>query len=175
MIVLGAALSLLPTLLDAGLSLNSTLSFLDGRLSGQPTWLVLLDASLVGLLVPVGLFLALCGILLAVRSLRPAGPSGAFRAALGGAGINLAAGLMLGLLNLSGYLLPLEFFTVDFVRSEVLVAFAAAVAAGVGLFLAFLGIAALLREQPAPHAIRRATRLRVRRGKSIYQRVPSAR
>jgi len=98
-----------------------------------------------------------------------------FRAGLGGAGINLAAGLVLGLLNLSGYLLPLDFLTVDFVRTEVLVAFVASVAAGLGTFLVFCGIALILRPVSVTRPRRRATVVRIRRGKSIYQRVPSAR
>ncbi len=175
LIVLGAALGFAPALLDASLSLNSTLAFLDGRFSGLPFWLVVLNAAFVGLLVPVGLFLTLCGILLAVRSFRPPGFSWAFRAGLAGAGVNLAAGLMLGMLNLVGYLVPLELMTADFVRSEVVVAFVAAVAAAFGLFLASLGIAVLLKDEPVARAQGRTLRVRVRRGKSIYRRVPSAR
>ncbi len=175
LIVLGAALGFAPVLLDASLSLNSTLAFLDGRFSGLPFWLVVLNAAFVGLLVPVGLFLTLCGILLAVRSFRPPGFSRAFRAGLAGAGVNLAAGLMLGMLNLVGYLVPLELMTADFVRSEVVVAFVAAVAAAFGLFLASLGIAVLLKDEPVARAQGRTFRVRVRRGKSIYRRVPSAR
>ncbi len=175
LIVLGAVLGLVPTVLDASLSLNSTLAFLDGRSAGLPFWLVVLNAALLGLLVPVGFFLALCGVLLTIRTLRPPGRSVAFRVGLGGAGINLAAGLMLGMVNLTGYLIPLELLTVDIVRSEVLVAFVAAVAAGFGLFLSFLGLAALLRDEPVMEAHRRGILVRVRRGKSIYQRAPSAR
>ncbi len=175
LIVLGAILGFAPTVLDASLSLNSTLAFLDGRVSGLPFWLVALNAALVGLLVPAGLFLLLCGILLAVRSFRPPGFSRAFRAGIGGAGVNLAAGLILGMVNLVGYLVPLEMMTVDFIRTEVVVAFVAAVAAALGLFLASLGIALLLKGEPFARAQGRTLRVRLRRGKSIYRRVPSAR
>ncbi len=175
LIVLGAVLGFAPAVLDASFSLNSTLAFLDGRFSGLPFWLVVLNAALLGFLVPVGLFLTLCGILLAERSFRPPGFSRAFRAGLGGAGVNLAAGLMLGVLNLVGYLFPREMMTVDFVRTEVVVAFVAVVAAALGLFLGSLGIAVLLKDEPSVGAQGRPLRVRVRRGKSIYRRVPSAR
>lgn len=175
LIVLGAALALGPLVLDATVSLDSSLAFLSGTLTGLPFWFFLLDVALAGLLVPVGVFLALCGVLLSVRQLRPRGISLGFRAGLGGAGMNLASGLILGLLNLSGYLLPLELLTVDFVRSEVIVAFVAAVGAAVGTFLVFCGIALLVREAPVAQPRRRGARVRVPRGKSIYQRAPSAR
>ena len=175
LIVFGAVLALGPIVLDAVVSLVSNLAFLSATLTGIPFWFFLLDVALAGLLAPVGVFLALCGVLLSIRQLRPWGPSLGFRAGLGGAGINLAAGLVLGLLNLSGYLLPLDFLTVDFVRTEVLVAFVASVAAGLGTFLVFCGIALILRPVPVTRPRRRATVVRIRRGKSIYQRVPSAR
>ncbi len=167
LIVLGAALAFAPLVLDAVLSLDSSLAFLSGTLAGTPYWLFLLDVALMGFLAPVGLFLALCGVLLSVRQLRPQGLRLAYRAALSGAGVNLAAGLMLGLLNLSQYLLPLEFLTVDFIRSEVIVAFVATVAAGSGIFLVFCGIAILIREAPVPRALRLAARVRMPRRNSV--------
>ena len=163
--MLGAALAFGPLVLDAVLSLESSLAFLSGSVAGIPYWLFLLDVALTGLLAPAGLFLALCGVLLSVRQLRPQGLPLAYRAALSGAGVNLAAGLMLGLLNLSQYLLPSDFLTAEFIRSEVLVAFVATVAAGSGIFLVFCGIAVLLRSEPVRHVRRRGTLIRVRRGK----------
>lgn len=165
LIVLGAALAFAPLVLDAAVSLDSSLAFLSGNLTGIPYWLFLLDVALTGLLAPAGLFLALCGVLLSVRQLRPQGLPLAYRAGLSGAGVNLAAGLMLGLLNLSQYLLPLDFLTADLIRSEVLVAFAATVAAGSGIFLVFCAIAVLLRSEPVTLVRRRGTIIRMRRGK----------
>ncbi len=85
-------LAAIPVLLDAGVTLAAKLAVLSGSLNATPFWLVLLDAALVGLMVPVGFFLVVCGILLAVLASRPPRPR-VFRAALGGAGTSLAAGL----------------------------------------------------------------------------------
>lgn len=175
LIVLGAFLGLLSALADAGVTLASNLGFLHGILDAVPYALVLLDEALIGVAGPVGLFLVLCGLALHLRSYRPPGRSRSFRVALGGAGLGLAAGLLLGVVHLSVDLLPPEMFTVGLVEDLVLVLFAGAVAAGVGLFAALCGLAGLAREAQVEQAGPPGNGLRLRRGKSIYRAVPSGR
>jgi hypothetical protein len=175
LIVLGAAFGFGAPAFHAAISLSSDLSLLQGVVGSVPYEAVLLDAGLMGTLVPVGLFLVLCGIALHLRAQRPPGRSAAFRAALGGAFLNLAAGLLLGLLNLSVDVVPLDLFTVPVVRDLVLALFAATVTAAVGLLVALCGLAALVRQEPVAGEARRLHRFRLRRGKSIYRGAPSAR
>lgn len=175
LIVLGAVLGFGPVVLDAAVVLVSNLAVLEGTLSPVPYAVVILDAALLAVAAPVGWFLALSGLLLYLRSRHPPGRSRAFRAGFGGAAINLAAGLQLGLLNFSLYLLPPELLTLEFLRNVVLVLFLSSVVAGAGFLLAFLGMAALAREAPAADSDARAVRVRMARGKSIYRRAPSAR
>lgn len=152
--------------LDAVVSLRSNLALLEGTLVSIPYGLVIVDAVMKGFLVPIGLFLVLCGIALHLRSTRPPGRTLALRAALGGAGLNLAAGLLLGVVTFSLDLLPPEIYTVEFLRDLFLVFFAGTVAAAAGLLIAFCGMAALAR---SPHVNA------IPPGKSIYRGVPSAR
>ncbi len=174
LIVLGAVLVAGPILLDAAVTLGANLAFLAGSLDTTPFWLALLDAALVGLLVPVGFFLVVCGILLAVLASRSTRRR-TFQAALGGAGVSLASGLLLGVLNLTWYLLPLEYYTVDFLQSLSVAVFVASAAAGVGTLVAFCGIAASVREETHARTDRAALRIRLPRGKSIYRGAPSGR
>lgn len=175
LIVLGAVLGFGPVALDAAVSLSSNLAFLGGVIGAVPYGLLLLDAALMGLMVPVGLFLVLGGILLHLRSLRPPGHSRSFRAGLGGAEVNLAAGLLLGVVNFSLYVLPPELLTADFARNVVMVLFLGTVAAAAGLLIAFCGMAALVREEPLPRTIPVVVRVRAPREKDIYRDAPSAR
>ncbi len=166
MIVLGAALGFGAVAADASVSLASDLAVLAGTLGSFPAWAGLRGAALAGLLAPTGLFLAVCGILIALRSHRPPGRSRAFRAGLLGASVNLASGLVLGVLNFTLDVLPPALFTTGFLRSAVVVLFLAAVAAGAGLLVAFSGVAALVREDPSEE-IPAAVRVRPARGKSM--------
>lgn len=175
LIVLGAVLGFGPLVLDAAVVLASNLAVLEGTLSPVPYGVVVLDAALAGLAAPVGLFLALSGLLLYLRSRHPPGRSRAFRAGFGGAALNLAASLQLGFLNFSLYLLPSELLTVPFLRNLVLAIFLSTVVAGAGLLVALLGMAALARDAPAADSDARAVRVRMARRKSIYRRAPSAR
>lgn len=175
LIVLGAVLGFGSAALDASVALSADLSLLAGILSTVPGWLFVLDAALADLLVPVGFFLVLGGLLLAVRSARPPGRSRAFRAGLGGAALNLAAGLLLGVVNFSPYVLPPELLTVDLLRNVVMVLFLGAVVAGAGLLVALCAMAAIVREEPAPGPAGMGVRVRTPRGKSIYRGAPSAR
>lgn len=175
LIVLGAVLGFGSLVFEASVVLSENLSLLAGAFSTLPGWLLVLDAALVDLLAPVGFFLVLCGILLAVRSVRPPGRSPTFRAGLGGAGVSLAAGLLLGLVNFSLFVLPPELLTMDLLRNVVWVLFLGAVAAGTGLLIALCSMAALVREEPVPGSGRVAVRVRAPRGKSIYRGAPSAR
>jgi hypothetical protein len=163
-----------PTLLDAVLTLNSSLAFLEGSPNSAPYGLVLLDVALMGILVPVGLFLVVCGIIIAFLATRPPRPR-AFRLSLAGAGINLAAGLLLGVLNLSAFLLPAEYLTVGFLQNAAIAVFAAEVAAAVGLLLALFGIALIVYEGSTTRPEDMTRAVRMRRGKSIYRDAPSAR
>ncbi len=175
LIVVGAFLGFLAVGLDAAVGLASNLALLHGALDAVPYGIVLLDAATTGFLVPIGLFMVLCGIALHLRAQRPPGRSVAFRAALSGAALHLAAGLILGVLTVSLDLLPPEVFTVDLVRNLVLLLFVGTVGAALGLLVAFCGIAALVRQAPAPEAGRPRVRVRSPLGKSIYRRAPSAR
>ncbi len=174
LIAVGALLAAVPVVLDAAVTLSSNLAVLSGALNGTPFWLALLDATLVGFLIPVGFFLVLCGILLAVLASRPPRPR-VFRIGLGGAGVSLAAGLLLGMLNLSWYLLPVDVYTLDFLRNLALTGFVASLAAGLGTLVAFCGIAAAVRPEPLARSEGTAVRIRAARGKSIYEAAPSAR
>ncbi len=160
---------------DAAVSLNANLAFLAGSAGGASPGLLLLDAAVTGFLVPLGLFLVLCGITLHLRALHPPGRSRAFHAALGGAGLNLMGGLGLGVLGLSLDLFPPEMFTLGLLRAAVIVIFGLSLLAAAGLLVAFCGMAALLRSRSPTAAMRPATRIRAPRGKSIYRGVPSAR
>lgn len=175
LIVLGAFLAFLAVGLDASIALASNLALLHGVLDAVPYGIVLLDVALMGFLVPIGLFLVLCGIALHLRAHRPPGRSLAFRTVLSGAGLHLAAGLILGVLNVSLELLPPEVFTVDLVRTLVILMFIGTVGAALGLFVAFCGIAALVRQAPAPVDGRPGLRARRPLGKSISRQAPSAR
>ncbi len=172
MIVFGAALGFGSVLLDALVTVTTNLAILAGAFNPVSYGVVVVNAAMTGILAPVGLFLVLCGIVLAIPPRFPWRPR-AFRAALGGAGLNLAAGLLLGVLNLSAYLLPPELETASFLRNAVLTGFAASVAAGAGLLFTFVGIAWLVRGEPHSAVARRA--VRVRRKKSIYEGAPSSR
>ncbi len=174
MVVLGAVLGAAPVLLDATVTLGANLAILAGSLEPAPYWLVLVDAALLGLLAPVGFFLVLCGILLALFALRPT-MRRPFRMGLGGAGVSLSAGLLLGLLRLSWYLLPAEFETLAFLQNLSVALFVAGAAAGVGTFVAFCGIAAILRGAPMPSLPLRGVRVRSPPEKSIYEASPSGR
>lgn len=175
LIALGAALGFGPAVLDATLSFSSNLALLGGTLGAVPYDAFLLDVALVGLLVPVGFFLALCGIMISLRMLRPPGPRRAFWIGLGGAGVNLAAGLIQGVLNLSVYLMPAALLTVSFLRSLVVTSFVATVAEAVGLMTVLGATAVLVARDPVARPRHRGARLRLRRGKKIYQAVPSGR
>ncbi len=172
MIVLGAVLGFVAVAIGAALSLSSDLGLLAGNLDAVPAVIDLLGTALAGLLAPAGLFLVVCGVLLALRAAQPPGRSRPFRVGLGGAGVNLAAGLFLGVLNFALNVLPPELFTVDFLRSMLIVLFLGAVAAGAGLLVAFSAIAALVREEAADETPP-AVRVRPARGKSIYRGAPS--
>ncbi len=175
MIVVGAFLGLLSAGLDAVVTVVSNLGLLRGVFDAVPYGIVLLDEAMLGIAVPVGLFLVLCGLALHLRSHRRPGRSRSFHAALGGATFNLAAGLLIGVLHLLIDLLPPELFTLDLVRNLVLVLFVGAVAAALGLFIAFCGLAGLVQEAPAGEAGPPPSRVRAPRGKSIYRVVPSVR
>lgn len=175
LIVVGAFLGFLAVGLDAAVALASNLAFLQGVFDAVPYGIVLLDSVVMGFLVPIGLFLVLCGIALHLRAHRPPGRSLAFRAALSGAGLHLAAGLILGVLNVSLDLLPPEVFTVDLVRNLVLLLFIGTVGAALGLLVAFCGIAGLVRQSAAVETGHPRAPVRSRLGKSIYRRAPSAR
>lgn len=170
----GAVLGAIPVLADAAVTANANLALLAGSLDATPYWLVLLNAALLGLLVPVGFFLVVCGILLALFASRP-DRSRPFRAGLGGAGVSLAAGLLLGLLNLAWFLLPSELLTSTLLRNLVYASFAASVAAGLGTLVAFLAIADAVRDPSRSPSGLRALRVRQPPGKSIYEASPSSR
>ena len=155
----GAFLGAGPALLDAAGTVASNLDFLNGSPAPLPYGFVLLDVALVGLLVPVGLFLVLTGILLAAAAWRPPRRR-VFRAALAGAGTALAAGMLLGLLNLLWFLLPLEFETVTFLENLTLAVFAARVAAALGTLVVILGIAESIAPAALPRRRRKAMRIR---------------
>ncbi len=146
LIGVGAVLGFAAVGLDAAVALSSNLALLQGVLGAVPFPIVLLDTAMMGFLVPAGLFLVLCGIALHLRAQRPPGRSLAFRGALSGAGLHLTAGLLLGVLNVSLVVLPSNVFSIDLVRTLVLVLFVGTVAAGVGLLVALCGIAALVRQ-----------------------------
>lgn len=174
LLVLGAVLGFGPVVLDASVALDADLALLGGAGGSLPGGLLLLDAALTDLLVPVGLFLVLCGIVFVVRSTRPPGRSSAFRAAFGGAGFNLAAGLLVGVLRFSLELLPPELITIELLRNAVTVLFLGTVAAAAGLLVALCGTAAMARN-PADRRTPRAVRVREARGKTIYRGAPSGR
>ena len=168
LLLLGALLGFGPVVLDASVALDADLALLAGAAGPVPGWLWVLDSALVDLLVPLGLFFVLAGVLFAVRSRRPPGRSVAFRAALGGAEFNLAAGLLVGLLRFSLGVLPPELITVGLLRNAVVALFLGTVAAAAGLLVALVGTAAVARE-PAVGPGPKAVRVRTPRGKSIYR------
>lgn len=175
LIALGAVMGFGPTLLDAGVTLGADLALLSASLDFPPYTLALLDQALATFLVPVGLFLVLCGVLLSVRSHHPFGRRMVFRVALGGAGLNLAAGLVSGILKLALLLLPAQLATVGLFRDVVVGLFVGAILAAAGLLVCLCGIAAVAREPDPSDATRPTTRLRERLRKSIYRFDPSAR
>lgn len=175
LLIVGAGLGLFSLLLGASLATASTLAFLSGELDPVPVWLFLVNVAVVGILGPVGLFLVLCGIAFSILSLRPRPRSRTLRIALGGAGLNLAAGLLLGILNLSLYLLPLQFGSREFLKTVIVVSFLATVVSGAGLLLAFSGIALAARDTSTHRPSPARPFGQPRRGKSIYRGDPSGR
>lgn len=174
LVFLGAVIGAVPVLVHAAVTLGANLVLLAGSLEPTPYGLVLLDDALLGILVPVGFFLVVCGILLALFASHPS-RSRPFRMGLGGAGVSLAAGLLLGLLNLAWLLLPSDLLTWAFLRNFVYASFAASVAAALGTLVALLAIAAAVRDvSPSPPGSR-ALRVRQPLGKSIYEASPSGR
>lgn len=176
LIVVGAALGFGAAAENALVTFGANLAVLDGTVASFPYGaLLLLDAALTAIAVPVGFFLVLCGLLFFVRSRAAPGPSPWFRASLGGAGVALSAGLLVGVLNFTLSVMPPELETLAFLRNIVVTMFAASLAGAVGLLLALCGIAALASRDASPGAGAARAAGRAPRGKDIYPGTPSAR